>query len=128
MPRCFAAALCVATAACSSANPAGGSPGLVSIKSTVATVAVHNHHGSDLRVWVMAADGSSYRLGIVPKLGAATLELPSAIRPPAEVRFVAVPFSSDDPQMSEPIIVNFGMHLIYTVAHEPSLSTLGRRP
>jgi hypothetical protein len=76
----------------------------------------------------MAADGSSYRLGIVPKLGVATLELPSVIRPPAEVRFVAVPFSSDDPQMSEPIIVSFGMHLIYTVAREPSLSTLGKRP
>jgi hypothetical protein len=107
---------------------AGGSPGLVSIKSTVATVAVHNRHGSDLRVWVMATDGSSYRLGIVPKLGAATLELPSMTRPPAEVRFVAVPFGIDDPPMPEPIIANFAMRLIYTVAHEPSSWTLGKQP
>jgi hypothetical protein len=87
-----------------------------------------NHHGSDLRVWVMATDGSSYRLGIVPKLGAVTLELPSMTRPPAEVRFVTVPFGTDDPPMSEPIIANFVMRLIYTVAHEPSSSTLGKRP
>ena len=76
----------------------------------------------------MASDGSSHRLGIVPKLGAATLELPSVIAAPAEVRFVVVPFSSDEPQVSEPIIVNPGTHLIYTVAHEPSLSMLVKRP
>ena len=67
-------------------------------------------------------------IGIVPKLGAATLELPSMTRPPAEVRFVTVPFGTDDPPMSEPIIANFAMRLIYTVAHEPSASTLGKRP
>jgi len=67
-------------------------------------------------------------IGIVPKLGAATLELPSMTLPPAEVRFVTVPFGTDDPPMSEPIIANFAMRLIYTVAHEPSSSTLGKRP
>jgi hypothetical protein len=94
----------------------------------VTTVLVRNHHGADLRIWVVAADGQSYRLGFVPKLGSATLVLPSAVRVPSRLAFVAIPMSHDEPQTSAPVEVDVGARLVFTVAHAASLSTLARLP
>ena len=115
------------TVGCTPTPSASGPPGLASIRSSASTVVVRNHHGADLRIWVVAPDGTSYRLGIVPRLGVATLVLPRAIHPPATVMFVAIPFSSDEPQTSEPIIVDGSTQLVFTVAHDASVSTLVRR-
>ena len=88
---------------------------------------VRNHHGADLRVWVVAADGSSHRLGIVPRLGSATLVLPGAVRLPAQVMFVVIPLSADEPQQSDPIVIEGSTELVFTVASDASASTLVKR-
>src|SRR5687768_159474 len=97
-------------------------------RATVATVLVRNHHGADLRIWVLFEDGTSHRLGIVPKLGSATMVLPQRVALPAQVSFVAIPMSADEPQTSSPVIVEIGAKLVFTVAHHASLSTLSRLP
>ena len=101
---------------------------LVIPREAVATVLVRNHHGADLRIWVVAEDGTSHRLSIVPRLGSATLALPKAVRLPGRVFFVAMPMSSDDPQTSSPVTVEIGAKLVFTVAHSASMSTLSRLP
>jgi hypothetical protein len=97
-------------------------------RETVTTVLVLNHHAADLRIWVVGEDGTSHRLSIVPKLGSATLALPRTVRLPARVFFVAMPMSGDEPQTSSPVTVEIGAKLVFTVAHNASLSTLARLP
>jgi hypothetical protein len=122
-------AVAVATAVgCTQAGRPARSTGVLEVKPTTTTVVVRNHHEADLRVFVMTADGKSYRLGLVPKFGAATLVLPSAIRLPAEVSFAAIPMSNAEPQAVGPIEVDIGTRLVFTVAYEASLSTLTRLP
>ena len=94
----------------------------------VATVLVRNHHGADLRIWVVAEDGTSHRLGIVPRLGSTMMVLPQRVALPAPLLFVAVPMSSDETQTSSPVVVEIGAKLVFTVAHHASLSTLSRLP
>jgi hypothetical protein len=100
----------------------------VTPRATVTTVLVRNHHGADLRIWVVYEDGTSHRLGIVPKLGSTTMVLPQRVALPAQVSFVAIPMSSDEPQTSSPVIVEIGAKLVFTVAHDASRSTLARLP
>lgn len=97
-------------------------------RATVTAVLVRNHHGADLRIWVVGEDGTNHRLGIVPKLGSATMALPQRLALPARVLFVAIPMSGDEPQTSEPVTVDIGAKLVFTVAHSASLSTLSRLP
>jgi hypothetical protein len=88
--------------ACAGPPPAAG-PWPVIPKATVTTIVVRNHHGADLRIWAVAPGGANHRLGLVPRLGVSTLVLPGAIRLPAQVQFAAIPMSSDDPQVTDPI-------------------------
>jgi protein TonB len=84
-------------------------------RETVTTVLVRNHYGADLRIWVVAEDGTSHRLSIVPKLGSTTIALPKSVRLPARVFFVAMPMSPDEPQASDAITVE-----VVTTAIAPS--------
>ena len=93
-------------------------------RETVTTVLVRNHYGADLRIWVVAEDGTSHRLSIVPKLGSTTIALPKSVRLPARVFFVAMPMSPDEPQASDAITVELGAQMVFTVASDASLSTL----
>ena len=97
-------------------------------RATATTVLVRNHHGADLRIWAVGEDGTSHRLGIVPKLGSTTMVLPQRVALPARLLFVAIPMSSDEPQTSSPVIVELGAKLVFTVGHNASLSTLSRLP
>lgn len=97
-------------------------------RSSATTVVVRNHHGADLRIYVITAGGRSHRLGIAPRNGSATLELPRALLLPAALTFVAVPLGHEEPQMSSPVAVDVGTKLVFTVTHIPSASTLTKRP
>ena len=97
-------------------------------RETATTVLVRNHAGADLRIWVVAEDGTSHRMAIVPKLGSTTMPLPGRIRLPGRLLFVAIPMSSDEPQTSGPVTVEIGAKLVFTVAHSASMSTLSRLP
>ena len=97
-------------------------------RATVTTVLVRNHHGADLRIWVVGEDGTSHRLGIVPRLGSTTMVLPPRVALPGPLLFVAVPMSGDETQTSSPVVVEIGAKLVFTVAHDVSLSTLSRLP
>ena len=118
---------CVALAGCSASSPPVDTRPVVP-RETVTTVLVRNHHGADLRLWVVGADGTNHRLGIVPKLGSTTLVLPRSVVLGGRVFFVAIPLSGDEPQTSEPVTVEIGAKLVFTVAHDASLSTLARLP
>ena len=120
-------AIATSAVACRSA-PTQGQAWAVAARTTETTVLVRNHYGADLRIWVVAEDGTSHRLSIVPKLGSATVVLPGAVRLPARVFFVAMPMSGDEPQTSSPVTVELGAKLVFTVAHNASLSTLSRLP
>jgi hypothetical protein len=113
---------------CARVAPGGGSWAVAQQPTAAASVVVRNHHGADLRVYVMAADGASHRLGIAPRLGAATLVLPRHIRLPAQLTFVAIPLSSDEPQVIGPIDVDVGTNLVFTVESAAPSSTLVKRP
>ena len=122
--RSGVATLCIsALAACAHAAPQRSrvTPG-------GATVIVRNHHGSDLRVYLIAPDGTSYRLGLAPRFGSAMLPLPRAVRLPAELTFVVIPLSHDDPQMSERVEIDASAKLLFTVGHDAALSRLTRLP
>ena len=99
-----------------------------SVPATVTTVLVRNHHGADLRIWVVAEDGTNHRLGIVPKLGSTTMVLPLRGRLPSQLLFVVIPMSSDEPQRSGPVTVEPGAKLVFTVGHDASMSSLSRLP
>ena len=124
----------VIVAACASAcvgrtaAPPGVDSRAVVPRTSVTTVLVRNHHGADLRIWVIGEDGKSHRLGIAPRLGSATVVLPQALSLPAWLTFVAIPMSHDEPQTSAPVVVEAGAKLVFTVAHDASLSTLARLP
>jgi hypothetical protein len=118
---------CIALAGCAASSaPVDTRP--VVPRETVTTVLVRNHHGADLRLWVVGGDGRNYRLGIVPRLGSTTLVLPSSAVLAGRVLFVAIPLSGDEPQTSEPVTVEVGAKLVFTVAQDASLSTLARLP
>ena len=125
--RSIAVALSLTTAVgCAKpSSPPGAWP--VRPKATVTTIVVRNHHGADLRIWAVAPDGTNHRLGLAPKLGAATLALPGALRLPAQIQFVAMPMSSDDPQLTGPILVEAGAEIVFTVEGAATMSTLTRR-
>jgi hypothetical protein len=97
-------------------------------RTAVTSVLVRNHHGADLRIWVMDEDGKSHRLGIAPKLGSATMVLPQAVRLPARLTFAVIPLSHDEPQVGSPVLVDLGAKLVFTVGPDASLSTLSRLP
>ena len=99
-----------------------------SVVAKTTTIIVRNHHGADLRIYVVSAQGASRRLGIAPRLGTAVMYLPSTIQPPAVVQFVVLPMSADDPQATDPILVETGMTLLFTVDRDVTLSTLVKRP
>ena len=120
--------LAVSGVGCASARSRERSAGVVVVEPVPATVVVRNHHGADLRVYATIADGKSHRLGLVPKFGAATLELPRSIRLPVTLSFVAIPMSDGEPQATGPIDVGVGTRLVFTVAHAASLSTLTKLP
>ncbi|HUQ82739.1 MAG TPA: hypothetical protein VM076_16430 [Gemmatimonadaceae bacterium] len=118
---------CVALAGCRASSPPVDTRTVVP-RETVTTVLVRNHHGADLRLWVVSGDGASHRLGIVPKLGSTNIVLPRSVVLPAQVLFVAIPMSGDDPQTSGPFTVEAGAKLVFTIAAGASLSTLSRLP
>lgn len=93
-----------------------------------ATVVVRNHHWADLRIYAMTSDGTSHRLGLVPRFGATTLALPHLASLPAGLTLVAIPLSGDEPQVIGPVVVEIGMHLVLTVESTPSASTLVKGP
>ena len=127
--RLVVLASCVgAVDGCARVAPSGGSWAVVPQPTAAASVVVRNHHGADLRVYVMATDGTSHRLGIAPRLGVATLLMPRRIRLPAELTFVVIPLSSDEPQVIGPIDVDVGTNLVFTVESAAPLSTLVKRP
>ena len=123
-----AAATCIAAAGgCVRSSPPVDTR-LVIPRPTTTSVLVRNHHGADLRVWVVGEDGASRRLGIVPRFGSATMTLSGQVRLPARVMFVVIPLSGDEPQTSSPVDVEIGAKLVYTVAHDGAMSTLARLP
>ena len=97
-------------------------------RETVTTVLVRNHHGADLRIWVIGENGKSHRLGFAPRMGSTTMVIPRDVVLPARLTFVAIPMSHDDPQTSEPFVVDAGAKLVYTVAISPTASALARLP
>ena len=112
--------------ACGRAGPRIGST-IDEPPPITATVLVRNHHGADLRIYVVGADGGNHRLGIVPRFGSAELVLPRALRLPAELKFVAMPMSHDSPQVSGAMLVDVGAELVLTVESDAPFSTLTRR-
>ena len=78
----------------------------------------------DLRIYVMTPAGASYRLGIVPRIGASTFALPRGVRLPAGLTFVAVPLGDAEPQVVGPVDVDVGSQLLFTVEGAPAASSL----
>jgi hypothetical protein len=54
--------------------------------------------------------------------------LPGQVRLPARMMFVVIPLSGDEPQSSTPVTIELGAKLVYTVAHDATMSTLARLP
>ena len=125
--RSIVVALSLAGAVACAGPPAAAGPWPVVPKTTVTTIVVRNHHGADLRIWAVAPGGANHRMGLVPRLGVSTLVLPGAIQLPAQVQFAAIPMSSDDPQVTDPILVEAGVELVLTVESAATMSTLTRR-
>lgn len=124
--RRLVVAVCMGSAAGCARALGSSTPDL---EPTTAILVVRNHHPSDLRIYVVAADSDAgHRLGIVPRFGAATMVLPSRIHLPASLRFVAMPLGAEEPQVSSPIFVERGMRLVFTVEHAAEYSTLILRP
>lgn len=121
-------AVAMSTAGCTRAELPARPAGVVAVRPASATLVVRNHHEADLRLYIMVAGGRSHRLGLVPRLGAATLALPPGIRLPSEVRFAAIPMGHGEPQVTGPIEVDVGTRLVFTVGSAASVSTLARLP
>ena len=126
--RIVLSAACVAGLVGCRTSPPPVDTRLVIPRETVTTVLVRNHHGADLRIWAVGEGGTSHRLGIVPKLGSTTMALPQRLLLPARLLFVAIPMSHDEPQTSNPVTVELGAKLVFTVGQNASLSTLSRLP
>ena len=126
LPAVIAAWHVAASGGC--VRPAAGPSAAVIPRSVRTTIVVRNHHGADLRIYAMTGDGTSHRLGLVPRLGAATLTLPHLGSLPAEVTLVAMPMSHDEPQVIGPVVLEAGVQLVVTVESTSSVSTLVKRP
>lgn len=80
--------------------------------------------GPPLHLQQRALTGASYRLGIAPRVGAATLKLPPFVQIPGYLTFVVVPLGDAEPQVVGPIDVDVGTRLLFTVEGILSTSSL----
>jgi hypothetical protein len=114
-------AIVLLTGACASASGAGGE--LAETTRPTTTVEVVNHNWQDITVYAVRP-GSRVRLGTVTSLTKETFSLPrSVVATNGTVQLLAAPVGSTQTYRSDPILVNPGDRVEWTLQNQLPLSS-----